>query len=112
MRNGGHEGPAYSDDVAVRCHGSMTMWQSVLWVIEAMVTDFRCQEAARQIGEGRQTNYGSSPYVPCGSPIPWVSPDVFYPDTLPKSINIDMGWPTSLIGGDRPGGSKLRCGWA
>ena len=26
---------------------------------------------------------------------------------LPKSINIDIGWPTSLVGGERPGSSEM-----
>ena len=76
-----------------------------------MVAHFRCQEAAEKIGEGRRTNYGSSPHVPCGSPIPWVSPDVFYPHTVPKSIDIDVRRPISLVGGERPGGSEFGCGW-
>jgi len=33
------------------------------------------------------------------------------PHTLPKSIDIDTGWPTSLVGGERPGGSEFGCGW-
>jgi len=27
----------------------------------------------------------------------------------PKSIDIDMGWPTSLAGGERPGGEESGC---
>ena len=27
----------------------------------------------------------------------------------PKSIDINVGWTTSLIGGERPGGSKFAC---
>ena len=33
------------------------------------------------------------------------------PTHLPKSIDIDIGWPTSLVGGERPGGSEFGCGW-
>ena len=55
------------------------------------------------------------------------SPDVFYylgstPHTLPKSINVDIVWPTSLVGGCVGGleggrwaegctGSEFGCGW-
>ena len=45
-------------------------------------------------------------YIPCGSPIPWASSDVFYPGVLTKSIDIDIGWPTSLVGGEGLGGSE------
>jgi hypothetical protein len=53
---------------------------------------------------------GLPPRVPCGSPIPWLSSDIFHPHTLLKSIDIDVGWPTSLIGGERPGGSEFGSG--
>jgi len=51
------------------------------------------------------------------SPIPQVPLLVSYlPSTHtwqyahPKSIDIDVGWPTSLTGGERPGGSEFACG--
>ena len=28
---------------------------------------------------------------------------------VPRSIDIDIGWPTSLVGGERPGGSEFGC---
>jgi hypothetical protein len=31
------------------------------------------------------------------------------PHARPKSIEIDMGWPTSLTGGERPGGDEFGC---
>ena len=31
------------------------------------------------------------------------------PQCLLKPTEIDVGWPTSLVGGERPGGSKFGC---
>jgi len=74
------------------------------------------------VGERRRTNRGSSPYIPCGSPIPWWSPLLVPTCPQPKqggtrarhlkSIDIDVEWPTSLIGGERPGGSAFAGGGA
>ena len=53
-----------------------------------------------------------APHVPRGSPIPWVSPCVSYqlpthkPVLRSIDIDIDIGWPTSLVGGERPGGVR------
>jgi len=70
-----------------------------------------------EVGEGRRTDCGSSPRVPCGSPKPWVSPVISYlpqthmqPHAHPKSIGIGVMWPTSLVGGERPGGNEFVLG--
>jgi len=66
-----------------------------------------------EIAKGRRADYGSPPHIPRGSPIPWVSPCVSYllptHKPVPRSNDIDIGWPTSLVGGERPGGSEFGC---
>jgi hypothetical protein len=64
-----------------------------------------------EIDKGRGADYGSPPHIPQGSSIPWISPRVSYllpnPQARPKIIDIDIAWPTSLVGGERPGGNKF-----
>jgi len=68
-----------------------------------------------EIAKGRRADYGSPPHVPPGSPIPWASPYICYllptHEPIPRFIDIDIqvGWPTSLVGGERPGGSEFGC---
>ena len=43
-----------------------------------------------------------------GSPLSFPTcPQPIHP---PESIDIDMRWPTSLTGGERPGGNEFGCG--
>jgi len=46
-------------------------------------------------------------------PDAWVSLCISYLrptyNPVPRSIEIDIEWPTSLIGGERPGGSEFEC---
>ena len=64
-----------------------------------------------KVGRGRPSDYGSPLRVPCGSPHRG-SPLMFLsaPTHDPKSMNIDVGWPTSLIGGERRCGSEFGSG--
>ena len=45
-----------------------------------------------------------------GSPLSLLNcPQPTWGHAHPKSININVGWLTSLIGGERPGGNKFVC---